>query len=318
MKRNITFNYCKDFKCVDKNCKHNCCTKWQIDIDGKTLKKYQVYVNDNDNEFSKALRNGVDFSDRRFVMKTVNGEKRCAFLNDENLCEIIINLGENYLSKTCKVHPRFKTFLPDRIETGVSLACEEGARRLLTFHDKIALTDNTEEPDDKTFIGSLKKMRKDALRIVQDDKKDINERIDNLLTYYRFDKIKFYGADYKKVLNSLNILDSAWQKRIDKIDIKNISVKKEYAHFVENLLSYFILKHLLRAQDRLDALSRIGFCVFGALTIYSIFINENNLNVEALIDIARAFSSEIEYDDDNIFTLLTEIEEYIIHNQGNL
>ena len=63
MKRNITFNYCKDFKCVDKNCKHNCCTKWQIDIDGKTLKKYQVYVNDNDNEFSKALRNGVDFSD---------------------------------------------------------------------------------------------------------------------------------------------------------------------------------------------------------------------------------------------------------------
>ena len=317
MKKQVIFNYCKDFKCVGKACKHNCCELWQIDIDGRTLKKYLSETDTEKGGFSDRLKNGVDFSNRRFIMKTVNGKKRCAFLNDDNLCDIIINLNEKYLCRTCRVHPRFKNYLPDRIETGVSLSCEEGARELLNFTDKIGVDCVADGVYTDPFFNFLYGIRKRALTIVQDRGKDINERIDELLTFSETDKERFYGADYIKILKSLNVLDGEWLKRVDKINI-NIAVKKEYSLIAENLLTYFLIRRLINAKDKLEARSIIAFAVLGTLIIYSIFIGEGVYTLEAMVDIARAFSAEIEYDDENVFILLSELEEFLIHVQVNL
>ena len=89
--------YYKKFKCIADRCTDNCCIGWEICIDKKTGEFY----NSVEGDFGKRLRDNIQ--DGSFVLC---GE-RCPFLNDKNLCDIIINLGENSLCGICAEHPRY-------------------------------------------------------------------------------------------------------------------------------------------------------------------------------------------------------------------
>ena len=119
-------NYYKDFKCIAEKCKHNCCIGWEIDIDEETLLKYK----NRKGKFSRTLRNGINFNDDYTYFK-LDGKGRCAFLNENNLCDIILNLGEDSLCQICNDHPRFRNYFSDRIEMGLGLCCEEAGKIIL-------------------------------------------------------------------------------------------------------------------------------------------------------------------------------------------
>ena len=59
-------------------------------------------------------------------------EKRCAFLNDCNLCEMYVNLGEKSLCKTCRLYPRHVEEFEDVREITLSVSCPEVARLVLS------------------------------------------------------------------------------------------------------------------------------------------------------------------------------------------
>ena len=54
--------------------------------------------------------------------------ERCPFLNNENLCDIILTLGADHICEICSEHPRFHNHLSARVESGLGLCCEEAAR----------------------------------------------------------------------------------------------------------------------------------------------------------------------------------------------
>ena len=84
-------DYCRKFRCIADKCGDNCCIGWEIDIDEKTAEYYEKVGG----EFGEKLRKNI--SGNSFVL----GEnERCPFLNDCNLCEIFINLGEDKLCGT--------------------------------------------------------------------------------------------------------------------------------------------------------------------------------------------------------------------------
>ena len=120
-------NYYKDFNCIANKCKHNCCIGWEIDIDEETLFKYENYKG----KFSKKLMQGIEHNDDCAIFH-LDGKGRCAFLNENNLCDIILNLGENSLCQICSDHPRFRNYYSDRIEMGLGLCCEEAGRIILS------------------------------------------------------------------------------------------------------------------------------------------------------------------------------------------
>ena len=120
--------YCKDFKCTASKCKDNCCIGWEIDIDADTLAFYESV----EGPFGEKLRKNIQKDEVSFFK--LKGE-RCPFLNENNLCEIITNLGENHLCQICRDHPRYFNWYRDFIEGGVGLCCEEGARLILTNDD---------------------------------------------------------------------------------------------------------------------------------------------------------------------------------------
>ena len=118
-------NYYKKFKCIADKCKHSCCIGWEIDIDEDTMDLY----NSLDSEFAKKIRSNIEGDQPHFILKE---NARCPFLNDNGLCDIILELGDGAISDICYLHPRFSNFYEDFIETGLGLCCEEAARIILT------------------------------------------------------------------------------------------------------------------------------------------------------------------------------------------
>ena len=79
-------DYYRQFTCIGGECPDTCCAGWEIVIDDKTLEKYKKYPGG----FGNRLRNSINFKRKSFKQY----DRRCAFLNEENLCDIYTEAGE--------------------------------------------------------------------------------------------------------------------------------------------------------------------------------------------------------------------------------
>ena len=96
--------YYEKFKCIADRCHHSCCIGWEIDIDEASLSRYEGVKGD----FGKRLQCAISY-DGEPHFKLKEGE-RCPFLNERNLCDMILSLGEDFLCEICASHPRFYNF----------------------------------------------------------------------------------------------------------------------------------------------------------------------------------------------------------------
>ena len=122
-----TLNVFQNFHCIAGDCKHSCCIGWEIDIDEDALDDYRQIGGD----FGRRLSTNIEWTDTPHFKLTK--DERCPFLNRQNLCEIILNLGEESLCQICTDHPRFRSFFSDRTAIGLGLCCEAAAKQVLSF-----------------------------------------------------------------------------------------------------------------------------------------------------------------------------------------
>ena len=78
--------YCKTdlydgFSCIAGDCPDTCCAGWQIVIDEESLERYEAVPGD----FGRRLRASIDDEEGIFCQSE---DRRCAFLNDQDLCDI--------------------------------------------------------------------------------------------------------------------------------------------------------------------------------------------------------------------------------------
>ena len=118
-------DYYDRFRCIASRCTDNCCIGWEIGIDPAALADYQSQPG----AFGDRLRAAIQPGDPPFFALTKSG--RCPFLNEENLCDIYRQLGENHLCAICDQHPRFHNWFGAEKESGLGLSCEEAARLIL-------------------------------------------------------------------------------------------------------------------------------------------------------------------------------------------
>ena len=126
-------DYYLQFHCIANQCKHTCCEGWEIDIDEESLIRYQAMRG----EFGERMRACIDEEEAPHFL--LDEHERCPLLNDQNLCELILNCGEESLCQICKDHPRFRNYWSDRTEIGLGMACEEAARIILTSDHPMGL-----------------------------------------------------------------------------------------------------------------------------------------------------------------------------------
>lgn len=145
--------YYKEFKCIAHECKDSCCIGWEIDIDEETYD----YYNNVPGEFGERLRSHMKAgSENCFRLKN----NRCPFLNQNNLCDICVELGEEALSEVCTEYPRFTMEYGDVIEKCMALSCEEVGRLIFETkgyleYEEIKIPDSCEVEESEEYQEAM-------------------------------------------------------------------------------------------------------------------------------------------------------------------
>lgn len=304
-------DFYSEFKCTASDCSDSCCIGWDIYIDEFTEEIYENI----EGEFGEKIRENISFDedgDSCFKMK----EKRCPFLNSENLCDIYITLGENYLCDICTEHPRFYNTHGEIREEGLGLACEEVCRLMLSRESPISFIfdEDNEEPYDDEDISDLILIREKLIKIAQDRTKTIKEREKGLLSFTVHPNIL---DDTKKIITIYKELESMEKKysdMLESVNINEICDISEYENDFENVLVYMLYRYFteensgqgLNTDDNIYL--AVSFTKAAELCYQSEKAKKEKLCLKDRINILKCLSKNIEYSDENIENIILNIQ----------
>ena len=160
-------DYYKDFVCTGSACKDNCCAAgWQIAIDEESLNMYKNMEGD----IGVRIRNSIDWKTGLFEQY----EHKCALLNENGLCDVYCDAGEDKMCVLCQRYPRHYEEYENLREISLSISCPEAARIVLTRKEKTGFyteEDETEEEYedfDYLMFTKLVEIREFIFKTVQD------------------------------------------------------------------------------------------------------------------------------------------------------
>ncbi|MBR2406920.1 MAG: flagellin lysine-N-methylase [Clostridia bacterium] len=295
-------NYYTAFRCIGSRCRHNCCIGWEIDIDDTTLARYRALDGAWRQRFDAHVANDE-------VPHFITDESgRCPFLNAENLCDIQLELDDGCLCEICREHPRFHNRLPGRVESGLGLCCEEAARLILGQRELMHLCcSGTDEADDAILA-----LRDHVIALLQDRTLSIPERCEAMLALCNTAMPQATPAEWARVLLQLERLDSAWEDTLlllqnewHTADLNGFrSHMSDRQTPYEQLLVYFVYRHFANADSVSSAAARACFAVLGYTVLEALgavlFTKHGSFTFEQFCELARAFSAEVEYSDENL------------------
>ena len=169
-------DYYHQFQCVADRCEDTCCAGWQIVADRRALERYRKVRG----PFRKKLRSSVDWKEGTFRQSE---DKRCAFLKEDNLCEMYTELGKDSLCRTCRRYPRHVEEFENVREITLSVSCPEVAKILLAKKEPVKFLsyekggEEEYEEFDPFLYSELLDGRDLMIRILQDRKKPLDLRV---------------------------------------------------------------------------------------------------------------------------------------------
>ena len=329
--------YYQQFHCIADKCKHSCCIGWDVYLDEETEGKYANLQGDLGASIRACLcekEDGICFE--------MTPEGKCPFLNEKGLCKIILEKGEDYISEICREHPRFYHSFSDRWEVGLGLSCEEAARIILAYDGDHSLCIITEDdtPEESLFPEEQEVLEKRAriFELLSDRSQTLSRRIESILSLCEAKLPQKTVSEWADLLSSLERLDPAWdnelsilKKQRDILDVsplssmfgedfvfsspldsKNQQNKSNnspqcISRAFENLLAYFLFRHTSEAIDEQDLAARVAFSVFSLLIICKLYeqhATNGRVDFDALCELCRLYSSEIEYSEENTSILI--------------
>ncbi len=147
--------YMKNFHCTSLDCKDDCCYGWKVTVDKATYKKCRnVQKTSVRNELSKYILRNKDskiFNDYAYI--SIEKDKSCPFQCEEKLCKIHRDLGEEYLSLTCKNYPRFYNKVDSVFEVSLDMSCPEVVKLVLFNKELLAFEEAESDKDLNNNIG---------------------------------------------------------------------------------------------------------------------------------------------------------------------
>ena len=193
-------HYYKEFHCIGGDCPDTCCAGWQIQIDPTSLKKYKRIKG----ALGNRLKNEINWKESCF--RQYSG--RCAFLNDENLCDLYLDGGgEKAFCRTCRTYPRHIEEFEGLREISLSLSCPVAAELMLSCQEPVRFLhaenpDREESYDEFDFFLFTKLMDTRSLifRILQNRGRPIKLRVSIILALAhdlqeRIDRNALYDID---------------------------------------------------------------------------------------------------------------------------
>ncbi len=302
--KEIAPRYLREFKCIAGACRHSCCIGWEIDIDDETLENYRRV----DGEFGKRLAQNIA-DDGETACFRLSEDEKCPFLNEKGLCDIYTELGEGALCQICTDHPRFRNYFSDRTELGIGLCCEAACALILSQNGKWefdTLWDDGEKEECEPIEDAILRLRQELFSLLQ-EKEPVSVLAEKMLIR------PFAQKDWCAILRSLEQLDPRWDAQLASLSQAPEAVwHAEMPAFdgaFRNLLCYFLYRHLPSAANESALPSRVAFAYLAYRVIRALCANTENCTFDDLAELARLYSSEIEYSEDNTEALFALLED---------
>lgn len=149
--------YLKKFNCLTSECEDTCCAGWSISIDKKTYEKY-TQLNDLEGlpmleEFSTL--NPASESNFDYATIKMNSDLACPMLTSDAHCTLHRDLGDEYLSLTCRLYPRMSNFINGMLERSLTVSCPEAARLALLNPEPMEFDEMLEPADYDALIAHI-------------------------------------------------------------------------------------------------------------------------------------------------------------------
>ena len=255
-------HYFNDFQCTAAECEDTCCAGWAIMIDEDTLEKYEKM----DGPFGNRLKNSIDWKEGCFLQH----DKRCAFLNDQNLCDIHIEAGEHMLCDTCRNYPRHREEFEGVREGSLSLSCIEAAKIILGCTEPVQFITMKDEEEDEDFedfdfllYTKLMDTREKISKLLQNRDVDIMIRIgmvlelaDQMQKMLDEDRL----CDMDEVIEKFGDMEHllAFQKNAE----ENVTGPNEYCSIIRKVFRTFYKLEVLKA-DWPEYVKKAEFALYG-------------------------------------------------------
>lgn len=118
--RYLTVDLFEDFQCIAGACPNSCCIGWKIPVEKNIFKEMQRH----EEELGISAAGWLKKEDGEYYSVILDGQ-RCPMLTRENLCQVVLRLGPEYLSRTCSVFPRSFNQYGGVVERYLSASCPE-------------------------------------------------------------------------------------------------------------------------------------------------------------------------------------------------
>lgn len=240
---------------------------------------------------------------------------KCPFLNGDGLCALILEWGEGMLCQICADHPRFRNGFSDRTEIGLGLCCEATGRLILNRREPMKLVvlgeDEAEEnalwPEEEEILS----LRTELIQIAQNREKPVEIRAEEVLARASASFPEESMAWWANELLVLERLDEGWADWLEKLAKSSeepMNLPEILETPLEQLLVYFLYRHLPGALEDGGLAERTAFAVLSWRLVRAlcglVLDRAKGEEIEALVEAARMYSSEIEYSDENMEIIL--------------
>jgi len=285
--------YYKNFTCIADQCEHSCCIGWEIDIDGKTLKKYESLKSGYGNAISASIcKDGTPH------FRLCAGD-RCPHLDENGLCKIILNEGEDYLCDICREHPRFYNYTKVA-EVGLGMSCPEAARVILSSSDFDAFEEMGEvdaREDQIAFDGRGK--RAEVYKILRSHK-EYGTALESIYEAFSIGPAK--DEYYLEILDEIEYLDGSHKDLF--MQYSSALRPSGMDEYLKRFFAYLVYRHCTEALDDEDFCERLAFCLFLERLFASLLCTMKAKTENEIALCAVMISEEIEYSEDNTMALM--------------
>lgn len=228
-------SYYDKFYCIADKCEFTCCQEWKIAVDDATKEKWNLI------EAKKLFGNNLSLSEKErlagneklsdFVKDNDSSRviklcenRKCPFLNQDKLCNIVLQHGEETISETCHTFPREKHQFGDYEEKTLMLCCPY-VIELLDKEEKFVLqSENDIFPKESSFSMLLSFRNKMIDYIQLDDGSDIQTKLlvifYNLLDLYeQEDNLNAATEEFNNLLPELvNTIETMCRSDLDTLN----------------------------------------------------------------------------------------------------
>lgn len=322
----------KEFKCIADKCPDSCCKEWDVVVDDESYEKYNNVCGEFGEKLKSLMVTDAD-GDRIFTLN----KNRCPFWNGDMLCDIYINLGEDFLCETCKRFPRINLDYTDFEEKILSLACPEALRLMLKkgAMQKVIVKENSLQIEpcdyDTDIMSLLLKERKKIFDVLNEEDNSLFDCLNLIykifvdvqfkLDGFRYEEKQIFDcenfiSDYKdtvSLLLKLDIMTDEWKDFLEnavkynpnKADITAFSKQtNEYAYEFKNLMYYYVFRYFLNSIDSYDVMECFNLMLLAVKSAYMLqlfeFSNKGSLTEESRHRIFGLYSKEVEHSYENI------------------